>query len=252
MPSTGMWSDSRLKDISIESKNTRNGLRTRKLWSSEVRASYEQQLTCRIDRHLLSFIFFEHHMSSDYIYPYIYELYTQRAFRRVYERVKQTSDEKVMIVQSWHSRARSLLSSARRAQSKEVSSASHSSCRRAQHKRSAHAAHAGELMQLMRKSSCSSCRRAHTGELMQLMQKSSCSSCRRAHAAHVEELMQLMQKSSCRRAHPAHAEELMHLMQETSCSSCRRAHAAHVEDLMQESSCSSCGRAHVAHAGELM
>ena len=44
----------------------------------------------------------------------------------------------------------------------------------------------GQLMQLMQKMSCSSCRRAHAGELMQLMQKSSC---RRAHAA---ELMQLM------------------------------------------------------------
>ena len=41
--------------------------------------------------------------------------------------MKQTSDEKVMVVRSWHSRAHSLLSSARRAQPKEVSSASHSS-----------------------------------------------------------------------------------------------------------------------------
>ena len=115
MPSTGIFLDSRLKEISIESKNTLNGLRTRKLWPFKVGASYEQQLTCRTDRHLLPFIFFEHNMSSDYIEPYIYGFYTQRDFRRVYERVKQASDEKVMIVRSWHNRAHSLLSSARRA-----------------------------------------------------------------------------------------------------------------------------------------
>ena len=153
----------------------------RKLWLSEVGASYEHQLTCRTDRHLLSFVFFEHHMNSDYIDPYIYEFYTQMDFRRVYEHMKQTSDEKVMIVRSWHSRARSLLSSAKRAKSKEVSSCS--SCRRA------HTAHAEELMPGR---SCSSCRRAHAEDLMQLMRKSSCSSCRSAHADHAEELMQLI------------------------------------------------------------
>ena len=36
MPYTGIWLDSRLIDISIESKNAQNGLWTRKLWSSEV------------------------------------------------------------------------------------------------------------------------------------------------------------------------------------------------------------------------
>ena len=54
-------------------------------------------------------------------------------------------------------------------------------------------------MQLMRKSSCSSCRRAHVAHAEELVQESSCSSCGscgRAHAAHAEELMQLMQKSS--------------------------------------------------------
>ena len=116
------------------------------------------------------------------------------------ERVKWTSDEKVIIVRSWHSRARSLLSLARRAQSKEVNSSTHSSCRRA------HETHAEELMQ---ESSFRKAHASHAEELMQLMQKSSCSSCRRAHVAHVEELMQLMQKSSCRRANAAHAEELM-------------------------------------------
>ena len=53
--------------------------------------------------------------------------YTQRDFHRVYERVKRTSDENVMVVRSWHNRAHSLLSSTRRAQPKEVSSVSHSS-----------------------------------------------------------------------------------------------------------------------------
>ena len=192
MPSSGIWLDSRLKYLSIESKNTKNRLQTRKLWSSEVGASYEQQLTCRTDRHLLSFIFLEHNMSSYYIDPYIYGFYTQRSFRRVYERMKRTSDEKVMIVRSCHSRAHSLLSSAIRAQSKKVSSALHSSCRRAQHKRSAHA---------------NSCRRAHAAQYK-----------RSARAAHAEELstrgqlVQLMQKSSC--------------ISCSSCSSCRRAHAA--------------------------
>ena len=243
-----MWSDSRLKDLSIESKNTGNRLRTRKLWSFEVGASYEQQLTCKTDRHLMSFVFFKHHMSLDYIEPSIYEFQTQRAFRRVYEHVKRTSDEKVMIVQSWYSRARSLLSSARRAQSKEVSLASHSFCRRAQQKRLAHAAHAEKFMQLSTR-----------GQLMHLMQESSCSSCsscKRAHSAHAEELMQLMQKSSCSSCRRAHAEELMQLMQKSSCNSCRRAHATHagelmhlstrghLRQLMQESSCSSCRRAH--------
>ena len=71
MPFSCIWLDSRLRDLSIESKNERNELRTRKLWSSEVGASYEQQLTCRIDRHLLYFVFFEHNMSSDCIEPYI-------------------------------------------------------------------------------------------------------------------------------------------------------------------------------------
>ena len=66
-------------------------------------------------------------MSSDYIYPYVDGFYTQRDFHRVYERMKGISDEKVMVVRSWHSLAHSLLSSARRAQPKEVSSASHSS-----------------------------------------------------------------------------------------------------------------------------
>ena len=129
--------------------------------------------------------------------------------------MKRTSDEKVMIVWSWHSRAHSLLSSARRApprrsaqphtahaeelstsgQLMQKSSAdevsSWSSCRRAQHKRSAHAAHAEELSTRSR--------------LMQLMQESSA---------------QLMQKSSAT-AHAgelsiAHAGELSH-------SSCKRA-----------------------------
>ena len=36
MPITGIWLDSRLKDIFIESKNTRIGVRMRNLWSSEV------------------------------------------------------------------------------------------------------------------------------------------------------------------------------------------------------------------------
>ena len=105
MPSSGIWLYSRLREISIESKNAQNGLRTRKLFSSEVGASYEQQLTCRTDRHLLAFVFFKHNMSSDcimpyicmYIYIYIY-IYIYNDFRRVYERVKRTSDEKVIIV----------------------------------------------------------------------------------------------------------------------------------------------------------
>ena len=41
--------------------------------------------------------------------------------------MKRTLDDKVIGVRSWHSRAHSLLSLARRAQPKEVSSASHSS-----------------------------------------------------------------------------------------------------------------------------
>ena len=36
MPSSGIWLDSRLRYISIESKNAQNELRTRTLWSSEV------------------------------------------------------------------------------------------------------------------------------------------------------------------------------------------------------------------------
>ena len=71
IPSQGIWLDFRLRDLSIESKNVQNGLRTRKLWSSEVGTSYEQKLTSRTDRHLLSFNFFEQHMSSDYNEPYI-------------------------------------------------------------------------------------------------------------------------------------------------------------------------------------
>ena len=66
-------------------------------------------------------------MSSYCIELYMDGFYTQLAFQRVYEHVKQTLDEKVMIVRSWHSRAHSLLSSARRAQPKEVCSASHTS-----------------------------------------------------------------------------------------------------------------------------
>ena len=124
--------------------------------------------------------------------------------------MKRTSDEKVMIVQSWPSRAHSPLSSARRApprrsaqphtahaeelstsgqlmqksSTQEVSSCS--SCRRAQHKRSAHTAYVGELSTThaeelshssSRRAQHCSCRRAQP----QLMQKSSA---------------QLMQKSS--------------------------------------------------------
>ena len=84
--------------------------------------------------------------------------------------MKRTSDEEVMVIRSWHCRARSL---------DEVSSCS-----------SAHTAHAEELMQLMQKSSCRGAHAAHAAELMQLMQGSSCSSCGRAHAAHAKELMQ--------------------------------------------------------------
>ena len=36
MSCTGIWSDSRLKEFSIESKNVQIGVRTRKLWSSKV------------------------------------------------------------------------------------------------------------------------------------------------------------------------------------------------------------------------
>ena len=52
-------------------------------------------------------------MSSNYIDPYKDGFRTKRDFHRVYERVKRTSDEKVMVVRSWHSRAHSLLSSAK-------------------------------------------------------------------------------------------------------------------------------------------
>ena len=137
-----------------------------------------------------------------------------------------------MIVRSWHSRAHSLLSSARRApprrsaqphtahaeelstsgqlmQLMQKSSAQEvSSYRKAQHKRSAHGAHAEEL--------------SIRGQLMQLMQESSA---------------QLMQKSSAT-AHAgglsiAHAGELSH-------SSCRRAQHCSCRraqpQLMQESS----------------
>ena len=34
--SSYIWMDSRLKVLSIESKNTQNGVQTKKLWSSEV------------------------------------------------------------------------------------------------------------------------------------------------------------------------------------------------------------------------
>ena len=71
MPSKGIWLDSRLIEISIKSKNAHNGLRMGKLWSSEVGASHKQQLMCRTDRYLQSFVFFEHDMSSDYIDPYM-------------------------------------------------------------------------------------------------------------------------------------------------------------------------------------
>ena len=37
--STYIWMDSRLKGLSIEFKNTSNGVRTKKLWSSEVRST---------------------------------------------------------------------------------------------------------------------------------------------------------------------------------------------------------------------
>ena len=116
MSSTVIWLDSRLIDLFIESKNTQNGLRMRKLWSSEVGASHEQQLTCRTDRYLLSFVCFKQNMSSYYIKPCMDVFSTQRDFHRVYERVKRTSDEEVMVVRSWHSLAHSLLNSARRAQ----------------------------------------------------------------------------------------------------------------------------------------
>ena len=36
MQFSGIWLDSRLIYLSIESQNKQNGLRTRKLWSSEV------------------------------------------------------------------------------------------------------------------------------------------------------------------------------------------------------------------------
>ena len=100
--------------------------------------------------------------------------------------------------------------------SKEVSSASHSSCKRAQHKWSAHAeelSRRGQLMELMQKSSaqevssCSSCRRdqhkksahaAHAGELITAhAEESSHSSCRRAQYCSCRRAQpQLMQKSS--------------------------------------------------------
>ena len=36
MPITGIWLDSKLKELFIESKNARNGVKTRNIWSSEV------------------------------------------------------------------------------------------------------------------------------------------------------------------------------------------------------------------------
>ena len=36
IPSTRIWSNSRLKDLSIESKNVRIGVRTKKIWSFKV------------------------------------------------------------------------------------------------------------------------------------------------------------------------------------------------------------------------
>ena len=39
MSFTGIWLNSRLKEFFIESKNVQIGVRTRKLWSSEVEAT---------------------------------------------------------------------------------------------------------------------------------------------------------------------------------------------------------------------
>ena len=138
---------------------------------------------------------------------------TQRAFRRVYEHVKWTSDEKVMIVRSWNNRAHSLLSSARRAPPRRSAQP--------------HTAHAEEL--------------STSGKLTQLMQKSSAqevSSCRRA------------QHSSCRRAQPQLMQESSSLLMQESSATTRAEElsTAHAEELRtaraEELSHSSCRRAH--------
>ena len=41
MPITSIWLDSRLKDFFIESKNAQIGVRTRKIWSSELKVYQE-------------------------------------------------------------------------------------------------------------------------------------------------------------------------------------------------------------------
>ena len=109
-----------------------------------------------------------------------------------------------MIVRSWHSRAHSLLSSARRAPPRRSAQP--------------HTAHAEEL--------------STSGQLMHLMQKSSaqgvssCSSCRRAQhmrSAHAEELSYRRAQHK-RLAHATHAGELSTThAEELSHSSCRRA-----------------------------
>ena len=45
MVSIYIWADLRLKELSIESKNTKKALRTKKLWESEVRG-HNQKIRC--------------------------------------------------------------------------------------------------------------------------------------------------------------------------------------------------------------
>ena len=137
-------------------------------------------------------------MSSDYFQPYMDGFYTPKAFHRVYEHVKRTSDEKVMVVRSWHNRAHALLSSARRAQPKNVSSASHSSSLLSS------AIHSSSLLSSARRAQLCEKRSARPEELSSARRAQLCTK----RLARSEELSSTKEVSSALRKMSAHPGEL--------------------------------------------
>ena len=84
------------------------GYQEHKNWSSnkevmQVPKLEENQQTLQHlqQERLLYFDVFRHHMSSYCIKPYMDGFYTSRAFQRYQEHKNRSSDDKVMVLQSW-------------------------------------------------------------------------------------------------------------------------------------------------------
>ena len=93
--------DSTLQELSRDTKNTKIGVRTKKLCKFQNLKKISKHCSTFSKRGYCIFDFFRHHMSSYCISPYMDGFYTSISFQRYQEHPNQSSYDKVMVLQSW-------------------------------------------------------------------------------------------------------------------------------------------------------